>query len=335
MNTEIEEQTLSAWEALMGEDMSADHHDESNDGDEEIENIAEGEGDGCDEDGREGRGDGDADGDEEEPEPFDPKRELIRRTVRFGYDCQKLRIQSSNRNRSEDVELEKRHALYLDFTGDALEQIERKTFNELKRQLKSFPIYTEWLVNQRGCGPMMSAVLISEINIHKTPTVSALWSYAGLAVNPETNEAYRRKRGQKANWNPFLKTKTIKVLGESFIKTRSPWREQFYDPYKHRKQNTMVPVCMACKGLGVAYGKPCVNCGGTGRNAPWGRSDAHRHAAAIRHMVKKFLQELWVQWRTLEGLEVTAPYAVAVLGRHHGDHGGAGSGLLTDFRPQL
>lgn len=314
MNTEQE--TMQAWEALMGEQ----------DNEEQIDDIAT-ESEIIEDEDEEG-----VDDEDDKGPPIDPKRELLRRTVRFGYDCQKLRIQSSNRNRNDTAELEKKHALYLDFTGDALEQIERKTFNEVKRQLKQFPIYTNWLVHQRGCGPMMSAVLISEINIHNTPTISALWSYAGLRVDPETNEAVRRKRGQKANWNPFLKTKAVKVLGESFIKTRSPWREQFYDPYKHRKQNTLVPVCMACKGLGVAYGKPCINCKGTGKNAPWGKSDAHRHAAAIRYMVKKFLQEFWVQWRTMEGLEVTAPYAVAVLGREHGDHGGAGSSLLTEFR---
>jgi hypothetical protein len=322
MNTEQE--TMSAWEALMGE-----AHEEEVEEVEDIDDIVteqEPGDDGSDEEG--------SDDDDEDRPPTDPKRELLRHTVRFGYDCQKLRIQASNRNRNDTAKLEKRHSLYLDFTGDALEQVERKTFNEVKRQLKDFKIYTDWLKHQRGCGPMMSAVLISEINIHNTPTISALWSYAGLRVDPETNQAVRRKRGEKANWNPFLKTKVVKVLGESFIKTRSPWREQFYDPYKHRKQNTLVPVCMACKGLGVAYGKPCTNCGGTGKNAPWGRSDAHRHAAAIRHMVKKFLREFWVQWRTMENLEVTAPYAVAVLGRQHGDHGGAGQSLLTDFQPR-
>lgn len=318
MNTEQE--TMSAWEALMGES----REDEA----EQIDDIVTAE----DVDEQYDEGGGDDDGSDGDGPYIDPKREQLRKTVRFGYDCQKLRIQSSNRNSGETAALEKKHALYLDFTGDALKEIERKTFNEVKRQLKQFPIYTEWLVHQRGCGPMMSGVLLSEINIHNTPTISALWSYAGLRVDPATNRAVRRKRGEKANWNPFLKAKALKVLGESFIKTRSPWREQFYDPYKHRKQNTLVPVCMACEGLGVAYEKPCTNCNGTGKNAPWGRSDAHRHAAAIRHMVKKFLQEFWVQWRTLEGLEVTAPYSAAVLGRRHGDHGGAGPSLLTDFR---
>lgn len=336
MNTEQE--TMSAWEALMG-----DSREDESDCTDEIEQLTTPDDGSDDSSGDEGGGecgdgDGDGDGDGRGDHPVDPKRELLRRTVRFGYGCQKLRIQYSNRNiattEQEAGLLEKKHARYLDFTSDALKQLEQKTFNEVKRQLKEFPIYTEWLAHQRGCGHMMSGVLLSEIPIHNTPTISALWSYAGLRVDPATNKAVRRKRGEKANWNPFLKAKVIKVLGESFIKTRSPWREVHYDGYKHRKQNTLVPICMACEGTKVAFGKPCANCNGTGVNAPWGKSDAHRHAAAIRNMVKKFLSEFWVQWRTLEGLEVTAPYSVAVLGRHHGDHGGAGPNLLTEFHPR-
>ena len=73
--------------------------------------------------------------------------------------------------------------------------------------------------------------------------------------------------------------------------------------------------------------KKCTNCDGTGGPAPWGKSKAHRHNAAMRVMVKAFLLELYKQWRPLEGLPVVPPYAEAVLGRTHGDHGGMGAQL--------
>jgi hypothetical protein len=44
------------------------------------------------------------------------------------------------------------------------------------------------------------------------------------------------------------------------------------------------------------------------------------HTASTRFMVKAFLQELWVKWRTLEDLPVTLPYSEAKLGMP--PHGG-------------
>jgi len=114
-----------------------------------------------------------------------------------------------------------------------------------------------------------------------------------------------------------------------------PYRK-YYDEYKHRKESTMVDQCMGCRGTGkvtrvdrdadVAQGtkKPrsqtvCPNCNGTGGPAPWGACPEHRHKAARRYMVKRFLADLWVAWRTLEGLSVRPPYAEEYLNRaHHG-----------------
>jgi hypothetical protein len=39
---------------------------------------------------------------------------------------------------------------------------------------------------------------------------------------------------------------------------------------------------------------------------------------AIRYTIKIFLQDLWLKWRELEGLPVSAPYHEAILGHKHG-----------------
>jgi hypothetical protein len=44
---------------------------------------------------------------------------------------------------------------------------------------------------------------------------------------------------------------------------------------------------------------------------------AHYHNHAIRKTRKLFLSHLWTTWRTLEGLPVTAPYAMGPLGHQH------------------
>ncbi len=148
-------------------------------------------------------------------------------------------------------------------------------------------------------------------------------------------EADRRRKGEKTRYNPWLKSKIIAVLGSSFIKANSPWRSH-YDGYKNRKKNQIVDRCMLCHGTGKYVSKPkpgavdvdeagiklradgvCSNCEGKGGGCAWGKSDAHRHAAAVRYMVKMFLQQLYVEWRTLEGLSVRAPYQEQYLGHKH------------------
>jgi hypothetical protein len=61
----------------------------------------------------------------------------------------------------------------------AIEKAETNQFRRLESVLEEFPIYNEFLVGVRGCGPAMSAVLISEIDITKATYVSSLWKFAG------------------------------------------------------------------------------------------------------------------------------------------------------------
>jgi len=253
-------------------------------------------------------------------QPMDAQQ-LLLHEVKFFYDLQKLRISAGNRKVSEAVQLEKRSIDYLDQRSDLFKTMERKSLSEIKRLLKHHPMWP-WLQKQKGCGPTMAGVICSTIDIHRAGTVSALWAYAGLHVSNETGRAPKRKRGEKFNHNPFLKAKLLKVLADCFIKSKSDWTSHYY-AYKARKQNQMVPVCMACGGNGHLKDKtPCKNCGATGGPAPWGASDAHRDLAARRYMIKSFLRELWTEWRKAEGLPVGETYAEAYLGRRHGDHGG-------------
>lgn len=288
----------------------------------------------------------------------------IRTAVRFFYDLQTLRIQNGNRTSRTKSTLTKAEEAYFDKTKEGLEALERGALSEVKRALKGVPIYEQWLTKQKGCGPTMSGLIVSEIDIHNGfETPSKLWRYCGFAVI--NGKAERRQKGVKAAYNPWLKAKLGHVLGECLIRANSPWRE-FYDNYKTRKQNQHVSKCMACDGSGtVAFDTPkkdashalrdnqkkpasqispdtqsdlaslksidthglsasrCKNCGGDGGPAPWGKSDAHRHNAAMRYMVKMFLLELWRVWRELEGLPVGETYAEAYLNRRHGDHGGS------------
>ncbi len=320
-----------------------------------------------------------------EPIDMTVRKEQLRHAVRFTYDLQKLRIQQGNRAgpkaEGAEAELGESQKKFLAKASETLHDIEEDGFKEVKRLLKGVPIYEHWLKNQKGVGPAMAGIIVSEIDIARADTASKLWAFCGLAVEntltaiaiknatpddleavigPETmakldllefggelivsakadlktselklleqsldsfewsevitGTAQRRKKGEKAKYNPWMKSKMLTVLGGSFIKSNSPWRK-FYDDYKARKQNQQVRLCMLCKGTKVFDKKPCGNCNGTGGPCAWGRSDAHRHQASLRYMVKMFLLELHKQWRTLEGLPLRPPYAEQYLGiKHH------------------
>ena len=191
-----------------------------------------------------------------------------------------------------------------------LERNESSQFRRLESTLEEFPIYNEFLLKVKGCGPAMSAVVISEIDIEKAKYPSSLWAYSGLDVVTNNGDDHRGRSRRKEHlrqidyldkdgkpakrlgitFNPLLKTKLTGVLGPCLIKAGSDYKI-IYDNYKHRLEN----------------------------HPKWSAvSKAHRHNAAIRYMVKTFLCDLYAIWRKLEGLPTSPTYAEAKLGlKHH------------------
>lgn len=267
---------------------------------------------------------------------MDDKQKIkLRRTIRFLYDIQELRISTSNRSASGKTELDKEDLAFLVAQSERLKAIEKDIEKEVGHYLKGTPVWEKWLKHQRGVAYKLGGVILSSFDIERASTVSKMWRYAGLAVGPD-GKAEARQKGVKLSYNPWLKGKMTKILGECLLRSNSPYR-QFYDNYKCRKENTRVDVCMGCKGTGVVNVKSdaprasptakkpkkpvrCENCKGTGGPAPWGSSPKHRHTAAMRYMCKMFLQQLWEQWRVLENLPVRPSYAEEYLNRvHHVD----------------
>ena len=172
----------------------------------------------------------------------------------------------------------------------ALEKILEK---EIAKEVHKHPLWKVFLEDVKGCGPGMAAVIITEFDIHKAPTVSNLWSFAGLAPGKD-----KLVKGQKCTFNQFLKAKLCGVLGSGFLKAKSPYRE-FYDNMKNRLES---------KNWGTESKNP------TDKKRP---KAGHQHKAANRYMVKMFLKDLYVAWRTLEGLDVREPYSEEYIGKRH------------------
>ena len=236
-----------------------------------------------------------------------------------------LRILRLSYNRITDgLVLDKRWSK-LAFTGDGIidtptelalvaqyieiDTAEKRQFRRFEDLLTQYPIYNQFLEKVPGCGPAMSGVILSEIDIAKAAYPSSLWQYAGLDVKSDGRGASRRaehlidreyvardgetKMKKSITFNPFLKTKLLGVLAPSFIKQgdKCPYRK-VYDGYKHRLEN----------------------------HPNWqDKTKGHRHAAAMRYMVKVFLVDLYREWRTLENLPVAPTYQESKLGHTHGE----------------
>lgn len=186
---------------------------------------------------------------------------------------------------------------------DSREQEQSKRIASI---IKEYPIWKQFLEGVKGCGPLMTGVLLSEIDIAKARYPSSLWAYAGLDVAHDgrgrskkvehlVEREYVNKDGEVATrvgitFNPFLKTKLLGVLAPGFLKAGENKYSDIYREYKHRLENH------------DDHGE---------------KTKGHRHNMAMRRMVKIFLVDLYTEWRKLEGLPVSAPYHEAKLGHVH------------------
>jgi len=225
-----------------------------------------------------------------------------------------------------------------------LEQQETAQFRQLIYTLEKIPVYTEYLANIRGVGPALAAVLITYLDPAKARHASSFWRYCGLDVGPDGAGRSRRvehliereyidKNGKQATrlsttYNPWLKMKLLGALGPSFLRSHSPWRDQF-DNYKHRiisdPNKEKVTLIEWKKNFNqmkkqVTDKELSEEDMGVAMRQLW--SPGRVKNAAIRYMVKQFLADFWIKWRTMEGLHVSEPYAVAKLGML--PHGGGG-----------
>lgn len=200
--------------------------------------------------------------------------------------------------------------------------------------LSAYPI-SKWLLEVPGCGPLMAGVIIAEIDIEKARHPSSLWKLAGLDVahdgrgrskRPEhlIDVEYNGKDGtiktkKSITFKPLLKAKLMGVLATSFLRSTRHGENkysQIYRGYKARLESHDLYGVANDKARKKAFNKKDQSCGPKWPNpAPV----AQRHRMALRYAVKIFLTDLYVAWRTMEGLPVSVPYHEAKLGMKHGE----------------
>jgi len=143
-----------------------------------------------------------------------------------------------------------------------------------------------------GVGPITIAYMLVYIDIEQTRHMSSMWCYCGLHV--PSHERYIK--GVSGGGNQNLRTQ-LYAFADSQIKVRGAYRK-YYDQAKERlsKSNEIVKTReknsknkltkMAWKDV----------------------SKGHRHGAAVRKIMKKFLSDWWFVARTLKGLSTNVCY---------------------------
>lgn len=204
--------------------------------------------------------------------------------------------------------------------SDECRKQEKEIEKMLKKTLKRFPIYNDYLLQVKGVGEIAAGWIIGEFDIHKADTVSKLWQFCGLnsgmvkgkkrvedkdgnVTFVESGEMVRGDKLTPGHVSPFnknLRTALVGVMADGFIKCQNMYAMDFYYPYKARleqEENKVLHV---------------------GKEVSWNEvSKGHRDRAAKRYMIKMFLKDLYVAWREIEGLTVRVPYQEEYLGHKH------------------
>lgn len=264
---------------------------------------------------------------------------FFRTIVETYYDFQHQRIITENRilsNSKVNGISEEQLALYgVTRLFKNARQFEKDLIGMMKKQLRKNDFYIDYLSKIYGIGPIISLGLLAYIeDIGRFDNISKLWQISGFGMNrycenckmpthvmveyttkigkkskakrlkplevctecgKETKPIIQRGiTGYQSNWNPHLKTLCWKI-GQSFVKQGS---KSYYNKLYHKikdEEKSLHPT------KEVINGKTFWNPG-------------HLHNRALRKVIKIFLSHLWQEWRTLDGLEVTKPYASKILG---------------------
>lgn len=276
-------------------------------------------------------------------------RAALRRKVRIFYDLQRLRMQTAGRtlDRATEIELHAADVNILDARANNLHDAEKEALKDIGAHLSSMDAFNNILADKnkyRGIGPTLAGVLLSEIDIHRCDTSSALWRYAGLA--PQKGARCKSCKdtlvpnSKDGGWKHEYKRKAKCAQGDTLSDDQTFESAQAEKPKKGEKLH--YNKFLKTKLVGVMG--PCL----LKANSPWrkfyddykhritcagkGMSDGHRHNMANRYMVKMLLLEFWKEWRTLEGLEVRVPYQEQYLGHVHTDKPSAESAEDANLR---
>ena len=183
--------------------------------------------------------------------------EQLRQLTRLYINAQKYRIKYGNMFQGKiqyiPYESEEWGIKFASSAAD-YEKIEEKLLKEIKETVKLHD-WSKWLGTIKGVGPIIAGSIIGELDgaiygsIEKDHKVNKsdlkgfgrkfestadLWSYAGWGV--VDGKAQRKKRGEAASWNKYLKLTSYKFI-DSTIKSKGTYKPVYDNRKIYELQN--------------------------------------------------------------------------------------------------
>lgn len=239
----------------------------------------------------------------------DPELIELRAIMEDYRTCVKLRVKINNHKlaieRGMDEltpEIDELFAVLVDEIAEREKLFKKRAEKQLKEvKMPIIPI----LLNLKGVGPIITAELVTLIDITKARYPSSLWKHVGYHV------AYDQRYipGEKGGGHKHLRS-VMYNLGVSFLRAGNEAYREVYDRRKAKTENSHKEV-MHVQRLKGENGKNVV----TKKLTAWKDvNPGRRHNDGLRVMNKNFLADLWFVWRELEGLPTADLYVKEHLG---------------------
>jgi len=243
-------------------------------------------------------------------------RTLSDREVRFlvdsYYAMQRDRIRASHQTRT--LESNKEPNVVLDWLTNQRATLEKQVARALDVYSNTNPS-SKWARSITGIGPIISAGLVTHIDITKAPTVGHIWRYAGQDPTVVWNKKEKRP------WNGSLK-RLCWIIGESFVKVSYLESDVYGKVYLARKQQEIMKneaLQFASQAEHILATKNFAADTEAKKHYLTGKlPPAHIHARAKRYAVKLFLSHLHHVMYELHYHEPPPkPYVIDHLGHAH------------------
>jgi len=227
--------------------------------------------------------------------------------------------------------------------NDLAAQAETILKKQIQAEIKSHPLWTDWLSRVMGIGPIIAGGLIAWINIKKCPHAGNLMKYAGLAVvtdsyqcaNPQCMKTYSPDEiktieervsdgeAQEAARCPACHT-FLKILGHA--DRRQKGQVAGYNPklktLMWKAGQSFVKMPAEKSGYRQLYdqfrkrieSQPCNKVHKNEKQEIIPCFKAHMHAKATRATTKIFCSHVYQQYRKFAGLPFSKPFAFGMLG---------------------
>jgi hypothetical protein len=197
------------------------------------------------------------------------------------------------------------HKQFVDTMVSRLREIENLWVEHLKVCIQKHQVYTRFLKNVSGCGPALAGDLLSEFKVENVYYIGQLFKYAGIIGST------KRVKGQKADYNVYLKKRLLGVLPGSFLKARSPYAVYYYEYRIRMIQRWMNASEEDKKNLTIS----------------------HQHVMANRWMVQRFVKDYYCAFRKIMDIPVIKPYEEEKLGIIHTGNTWTNVDRLIDMSP--